>query len=123
MTTVNEMGAAWDAKIAIWEKANAVYDAAAANHDKAIAAAGGIDAPATEEANRAGATADAQADSLSDAKFDLLVTPAPDFDAVLWKMARLYQDGVDASGFTDGWSREYTDAVIADIARLAEQDK
>lgn len=50
---------------------------------------------------------------VADAQTALLLAPAPDYAAIRWKLDRLFGDG------TAAWDREFTDAVIADMARLA----
>jgi hypothetical protein len=42
--------------------------------------------------------------------------PAPDRDALLWKLARLFR--VDPHGFTDGMPAAWAEAVTADARRL-----
>lgn len=58
---------------------------------------------------------------LSNARTDLLIAPAPDYEAVRWKLDQLF--GLEATGADEGrsipcWNCEFTDAVIADMARL-----
>lgn len=65
----------------------------------------------------------AAGDCLSNALAALLLAPAPDYSAVRWKLSRLF--GPDATGpvahderSIPCWNCEFTDAVIADMARL-----
>lgn len=65
----------------------------------------------------------AAGDRLSNARAALLLAPAPDYSAVRWKLDQLF--GPQATGpVADDersipcWKCEFTDAVIADMARL-----
>ncbi len=64
-----------------------------------------------------------KSDELSDAAVsawsDLIRMPAPDTEALLWKIETLFgPDGRDGEGFGDAWSGEVLDAVMLDARRL-----
>ena len=62
---------------------------------------------------------DAELDPLMDTRFDaedaLIVTPAPDLSAVIWKMEYANKRWEDFCGWPDDW----WNAVITDLRRLA----
>lgn len=61
--------------------------------------------------------------SRSEARAALLLAPAPDFDAVRWKLDELFGPKVTEPVADEGrtipcWNAELTDAIISDMARL-----
>ena len=79
---------------------------------EAIAAKHDIDAMETEWG--------AKGSALSDVRFEMIRSPAPDYTAVQWKLDQLF--GPEACGAGGGstpcWDSELTDIVRADMARL-----
>lgn len=69
---------------------------------------------------------DAAFDRRWKAQRDLLLSPAPDLDAVQYKLEYLFGDEQkegDDDNSTPIWSRDLTDALIADVRRLNQQPK
>ena len=64
-------------------------------------------------------------DRRTDAESKVLLTPAPDLDAVQYKLEYLFGDFETGAKdeHVERWSREYTDALIADVRRLNQQQK
>lgn len=111
---------AWGANFAAWQAAKADYDAAAALHDADYG-------QAQAEGRRYNGSLAARVDELAsvecDTRMALILTPAPGLPAVSVKMDLLF----GSSQFSDfgasdecisAWHRRYTDAVLADMARL-----
>lgn len=114
---------AWDANFAAWQAAKADYDAAAALHDADYEQA---QAEGRRYNEALAARVDALANVECETRMALILTPAPGFPDVAVKMDILF----GASQFSDfgaedecisAWHRRYTDAVLADTARLQSE--
>ncbi|WP_411341379.1 hypothetical protein V6U71_05935 [Sphingopyxis sp. J-6] len=114
---------AWETAFAAWEAAKVAADDAHAAHATGCDEAGALsasdpDAPAAIKrlAALAESTGSAQAETFKAA----ILTPAPDFAAVLWKMTALYGEGDTGPDdeHSAAWRMEYPGAVIADLERL-----
>lgn len=107
----------WDAAFAAWQTAKSKYDAAAAAHDADYDAAKAegrpFNADLAAECDKSGAAE-------GEARFALIETLAPDFPALSVKLGLLFGPENFGANNDSGpvWSRELTDAVIADMARL-----
>ena len=111
----------WDAAFAAWESAKVAYEFADAAHDTARVEAGEDDVhkPALD---RLSALEDETAQRENETRFGLILTPAPDFGAVQWKMQTLYGEGDhDGDDHSSAWHRRYPAAVIADVERLQSE--
>lgn len=62
-------------------------------------------------------------DRRTSAEAKLLLTPAPDLDAVQTKLEYMFGDMETGAvgGYVQQWRRDYTDAIIADVRRLNQQ--
>lgn len=113
----------WAAAFAAWEAAKADYDFAEAAYETAHKEAGGGD----EADNNPGVAKlcelmDERAASENDTRFALILTPAPDFSAVTWKLTSLYGAGdYDGDDHSSAWHHRYPAAVIADMERLQSE--
>jgi hypothetical protein len=69
--------------------------------------------------------ADEACDRRTNAEGKLILTPAPDLDAVQHKLEYLFGDLETGApeDYIQRWCREYTDALIADVRRLNQQQK
>lgn len=69
--------------------------------------------------------ADEACDRRTNAEGKLILTPAPDLDAVQHKLEYLFGDLETGAteDYIQQWRREYTDALIADVRRLNQQTK
>lgn len=64
---------------------------------------------------------------LSEAQAALLLAPAPDYEAVRWKLDQLFGPKVTGALADEGrsvppWDAELTDAIISDMARLGGEE-
>lgn len=116
----------WDAAFAAWEaakvKADFAYAAYSTARDEADAlVASGEDTGAAME--KLTAHAEETGEALATAFKVLVITPAPDFAAVLWKMTALYGEGDCGPDdeHSAAWRMEYPGAVIADLERLQSE--
>lgn len=66
---------------------------------------------------------DVAAERRNVAHTDLMLTPAPDLDAVQYKLEYLFGDISDDDDQIDPWHRKFTDSIIADVRRLNQQQK
>ena len=70
---------------------------------------------------------DAAYDRRWKAQTDVLLAPAPDLDALQYKLEYLFEDAevvdTDEDERGNAWARKYTDALIADVRRLNQQSK
>lgn len=111
----------WDAAFAAWESAKAAYEFADAAHDTARAEAGD-DETLKPALDRLSTLEDETAQRENETRFGLILTPAPDFDAVSFKLHQLFgQEHAelgDDDEYVSPWHRKFTDAVAADVARL-----
>lgn len=111
----------WDDAFAAWESAKVAYEFADAAYDTARAEAGDDEAhkPALD---RLCALEDETAQRENETRFGLILTPAPDFRAVRWKMQTLFGEGDhDGDEHSSAWHRRYPAAVIADVERLQSE--
>lgn len=114
----------WGAAFAAWESAKAAYEFAEAAHDTARAEAGGDEAhkPALD---RLSSLEDETAQRENETRFGLILTPAPDLEAVSFKLNLLfgqeYAELGDEDEYTASWHRKFTNAVSADISRLQSE--
>lgn len=111
----------WDAAFAAWEAAKVAYDFAEAAYETAHKEAG-EDADQSTAVCKLATMLDQSAEVENDTRFALILTPAPDMSAALWKLRSLYADEQDGKGeYTSDWRREYPLAVIADMERLQSE--
>jgi hypothetical protein len=116
-----EPRAVWDAAFAAWEAAKVAYDFAEAAYETAHKEAG-EDADQSTAVSKLATMLDQSAAVENDTRFALILTPAPDMSAALWKLRSLYADEDDGKGeYTSDWRREYPLAVIADLERLQSE--
>lgn len=113
----------WDAAFAAWEAAKVDCDFAEAAYETAHKEAGG-----DEEADNNPVVAklcdvlDKRAGIENETRFALILTPAPDFTAVTWKLTALYGAGdYDGDDHSSAWHLRYPSAVIADMERLQSE--
>ena len=108
--------AAWEAAVVKFEFAEAAFTAA---HDEAGGGAQASQAPAVK---KLGTLADNLAGVENETRFALLLTPAPDFAAVAWKLTKLYSEGdFEGDEHSSAWHRRFPEAVIADMERLQSE--
>lgn len=120
MIVIDDLRAKWDANFTAWESAKAEYDFADGAYQTAHKEAGGGDTADNGPAViKLLALLDRRATGENKSRFELLLTPAPDFAAVAWKLHALYGVGdFEGDEYTSAWRREYPLSVIADVARL-----
>lgn len=110
----------WDAAVAAWEAAKVAFDFADALDDAARGEAGYNSAEPA--AAKIVAMLDERAQVENKTRFALIELPAPDFEAVSFKMNLLfgqdYAELGDADEYVSSWHRKFTDAVTADVERL-----
>jgi hypothetical protein len=112
---------AWDAAFAAWEAAKVDYDFAEAAYDTARTEAG-EEADQSTALRKLAAILDQRAEAENETRFALLLTPAPDMEAALWKLRSLYADEDDGNGeYTSDYKRKYPLAVLADLERLQSE--
>lgn len=116
----------WDAAFAAWEAAKVAADEAYAAYCAGCDEAGvtsASDPRATAALNKLVCVAESTGDALADAFKAAILTPAPDFSAVLWKMTALYGEGDTGPDdeHSAAWRMEYPGAVIADLERLQSE--
>lgn len=114
----------WDAAFAAWGSAQTAYEFADAAHDTARAEAGD-DEQHKPVLDRLAALEDETAQRENETRFGLILTPAPDLNAVSFKLNLLfgqeYAELGDDDEFVSSWHRKFTDTVAADIARLQSE--
>lgn len=98
---------AWDAAFTAYLRA----EAASGAHEVILSSATGCDA-LYEESDRL-------ANLMCDAEGRLILTPAPDHPALMFKLERMFgEEQRDPGGTSPIWCAEWTDALMADARRL-----
>jgi len=120
MIAIDDLRAQWDANFTAWESAKAEYDFADGAYEAAHKEAGGDETADNDPTVVKLLTLlDRRATSENKTRFELLLTPAPDFAAVAWKLHALYGVGdFEGDEYTSAWRREYPLSIMADMARL-----
>lgn len=114
MIAIDDLRAQWDANFTTWKAAKEPLDEADALHVAAF-----NEAPDAPETLALAGKCDDLAGPEGKARFDLLLTPAPDFAAVAWKLHTLYGVGdFEGDEYSSAWRREYPLSIMADMARL-----
>jgi hypothetical protein len=104
----------WDSLMSSYNEARAADAAINAVYDEATKSGSETDDHSKIEADWI-----SRGDDLHQARDNLLLALAPDFAAVQWKMAQLFSEGdYEGDQYICAWNRKFTDAVMADLARL-----